>query len=415
MTGQEKIIVAGAGVVGICCGIFLLKKGCRVLLVDRRPPAEGASYGNAGVICNSGIAPLANPQMLIRIPWLLTNLDPRFRLHWPHAVALLPWVFRFIRQCNRRSQMHCVQSLGYLLKNTVADHLELLRETRAENYFNDTGWLRLYRNQNQFHATREERHHYREHGISFQVLNEKEIRDLEPCLTQSFSHGIWLDGTPSLTNPGQVCKQYADLFQRLGGKFVQAEFTALRPVKNGWELKSDRDQLLGSQVVVAMGAASPTLLRSIDIKTCLATERGYHLLYQPPPGISLNRSIVDVKYGFVMTPMEMGIRVTSGTDLAAHPAPPSYRQMNRLKPKIEKVLPLEKQLLDTPWMGERPSPPDSLPIIGSTKGHPGLWQAFGHGHLGLTLGPTTGKLIAELISGKIPNRQEQAFSPSRFL
>ena len=411
---MEKIIVAGAGIIGICCALYLSRKGYQVTLIDRRQPAEEASYGNAGIICNSGIAPLASPEILKHLPYLITNRHPQFRLHWPHAISLLPWIYRFIRHCNPHSKQHCIEALSYLLANTVSDHLELLRQIGAEKYYSDTGWLRLYRTAAQFQKTKDERHQYRAHGIRFQVLSGDQVRELEPALTRRYSDAIWLDGTPSVTNPGQVCKAYAAHFLAHGGRFIQSRLDRLRKMDKGWAVDAGGRRLPCDQVVVALGASAPTLLRTVGVKPSLACERGYHLLYRPAPGVSLNRPIIDVQYGFAITPMEPGIRVTSGTNLAARHAPPTPIQINVLREEIENTLPLGRQLLDTPWMGERPSTPDSLPIIGPTPSLPGLWQAFGHGHLGLTLGPTTGKLIADSIAGKPATKTEQAFWPSRF-
>ena len=165
---------------------------------------------------------------------------------------------------------------------------------------------------------------------------------------------------------------------------------------------------------MAMGAQSPLLLSTVGVKVPMVIERGYHLLFQPKSGKSLGRSIIDTQFGLVMTPMEMGIRVTSAVNLVAREIPPSFQQILDLAPQIESIFPFEKRNNDDPWMGNRPSTPDTLPIIGPAVGHDNLWLAFGHGHLGLTLGPKTGMLIADAMAGKTGASEANAFLPSRF-
>ena len=410
---MKNIIVAGAGFVGVGCAIALLKKGYRVTLVDRNEPGEEASYGNAGVIANNAIHPLASPELRSQLIKLSANRDSRFRLYWPHFGLLMPWLRQFVRRCNNKDSQRCMAALGNILASCRDDHLELLAQSGALAYLNDTGWLRLYRSESSFNDTQGVRRSYDEYGIKYQVVNSGEINDLEPSLIRQYSNGIWLTDTPTLTNPGAVCKAYGALFQKLGGEFLRTSIHSLESSGNGWALQTDKGPLPGEHVVIAMGAASPKLLKTVNIVSPIAIERGYHHLYEPIPGKSLIRSILDTDKGFVLTPMEMGIRVTSAVELVARHTHSTPIQITNLAEEIRGTLPLGQQQLDHPWMGNRPSAPDSLPIIGPTKGYPGLWQAYGHGHLGLTMGPTTGKWIADFIEGR-PMSDEQALClPSR--
>lgn len=411
---MKNIIVAGAGFVGVCCAIALRKKGFDVTLIDRREPGEEASFGNAGIIANSGIHPLANAAIKRQLPVLATNRDSRFRLHWPHLPKLIPWLSQFVGNCNDTVDRHCTEAMSQLLRNAVADHLELLQESNAMGYLNDTGWLRLYRDESQFQQTARGRQGFERYGVSFQVVNAGEITELEPHLTRRYVRGMWLDGTPTVTNPSAVCKAYAALFADLGGIFKRTTLSQITQTPSGWELGTEDGNIQATDIVVAMGASSPLLLKTAALKNSIAIERGYHYLYRPLPDKPLTRSVIDTQAGFVLTPMEMGIRVTSGVELVANHTHPTPHQINALSDQIRGTLPMGEQLLDEPWMGHRPSTPDSLPIIGPTPGKKGLWQAFGHGHLGLTLGPTTGKWIADTIAGKPLSAQQQVFSPARF-
>ncbi len=383
-------------------------------LIDRQPPARGASFGNAGVFNNSAIAPYQSLGILRHLPGLLAGRDPRFHLHWPHLFSLLPNLARFLSRCNARSFEHGMNALRYLLHDSVDLHLELLKQSGADTYFRDTGWLRLYSSRAQFAQTRTEREYYAQCGIRYTVLDAAEIAELEPHISRKYAKAIWLTGTPMVTNPGKVCLAYADYFRSLGGRFHIATAQQLRKVESGWKVTTHSGEMEAHEVVIAMGAQSADLLATIGVTVPMAIERGYHLLYRPAAGKSLGRSIIDTRYGLVMTPMEMGLRVTSAVDLVAREIPPNFRQILHLVPQINAIFPMEEQLLDEPWMGNRPSTPDSLPIIGPAVGHNNLWLAFGHGHLGLTLGPKTGLLIANAMVGKPRHAEASAFLPARF-
>jgi len=326
----------------------------------------------------------------------------------------MPNLIRFLSNCNARSFEAGMASLSYLLNDTVELHLELLKQSRGEKYFRDTGWLRLLYTQEDFLQTEAERESFDRYGVIYEILDAGAIKELEPDISRHYEKGIWLTNTPSVTNPEKVCLAYSDYFQSLGGHFQLANAQKLVKSGGGWQVVCDTGELEADDVVVAIGAQSPDLLSTIGIKVPMVIERGYHLLYQPKSEKSLGRSIIDTKYGLVMTPMEMGIRVTSAVNLVAREIPPSYQQILDLVPRIESIFPLEKKNDDDPWMGNRPSTPDTLPLIGPAADHDNLWIAFGHGHLGLTLGPKTGILIADAMAGKTRDSEANAFLPSRF-
>jgi D-amino-acid dehydrogenase len=250
--------------------------------------------------------------------------------------------------------------------------------------------------------------------VAYEILDTGEIKELEPDISRHYHKGIWLTNTPSITSPEKVCLAYADYFQSLGGNFQVSSAQKLGKLETGWKLSCDNGEMEADSIVVAMGAQSTRLLSTTGVTVPMVIERGYHLVYQPEPGKSLGRSIIDTQYGLVMTPMETGIRVTSAVNLVAREIPPTFRQILDLAPQIESIFPFQKHNNDEPWMGNRPSTPDSLPIIGPAPGHDGLWLAFGHGHLGLTLGPKTGILIADAMAGKTTDSEANAFLPSRF-
>ena len=416
---MKKVIVIGAGIIGICCALEIRKKGYAVSLLDKNAPASQASFGNAGVINNSGIAPYAHPDILSSLIRFSLNKDPRFLLHWPHIFSLLPWLFKFLSNCNENTYQHCTSSLSYLLEDAVALHRSYLREANAEDLLRDTGWLSLIKDQESFNLTSTSREDFDHHGVAYQILNSGEIHELEPHLKRKYAKAIWLTDTSSVSNPATACLSYLNLFKDIGGEFLSLDVKKLIPRNDKWQISCDGESLECDHVVIAMGMHSNDLIKPLRIRIPLAMERGYHLAYQLQAGKHLGRPIIEADQGIVMSPMDFGIRVTSAVNLVAREATANPKQIINLIPEIESILPMEKKITDQPWMGSRPSIPDSMPIIGPAAGtesqHRNLWLAFGHGHLGLTLGPKTGMLIANSLSGGINDKRADAFLPSRFL
>lgn len=410
----ENVVVVGAGIVGICCAIVLRQRGLSVQLIDRKGPAEETSYGNSGVICNSYLLPQAKPSLRSKLPAMLLNRDPRFLIHYPHLASLVPWLGRFAAYCNRKTMESRVPALSHLLAGAIEEHIDFMRQSGANQYLNNSGWLRLYRDQPSYGHSELERSYYDKYGVSYQTLDWDGIQQLEPDLRVRYERGIWLDKLPSVRNPGAVCQRYAQYFRSLGGIIVRSEIKHLARTSSGWTVHCETQAHRAGQVVVALGAWSPQLLGIDSFNNPIAIERGYHMMFRPADGADLRRSIMDVDRGFVMTPMEQGIRATSATNLTARETAPTYTQMIDLIPRIRETFPVGKQLLSEPWMGRRPSTADSLPIIGPAKLHPGLWYAFGHGHLGFTLGPVTGRIIGNAVAGDPWDPRNDPFLPSRF-
>ncbi len=411
---MKKVVVIGAGIVGVCCALELQKRGCKVTLIDSDPPVQGVSYGNAGVFNNSAVSPYQSRSIVKLLPSFMLNLDPRFRFHWPHVFLLMPWLLKSLSHCNARSFENGLNTLSYILKDAVDLHTTLLRESDAMHLFQDSGWLRLHPDEADYKKTEADRRDYDRCGVKYEILNSGEIQELEPDISRKYEKAIWLTHTPCVTSPEKLGMVYFEKFRSLGGKFQQLKAKQISRINSGLQVKTDSHTLECEHLVVAMGAKSSHMLRPLGIKIPLAMERGYHLSYQPAEGKKLNRSIIDAHLGLVMTPMDMGIRVTSGVNLVARETRPTYSQILNLEPEMKAIFPLGKRLIEHPWMGHRPSTPDSLPVIGRAVEFNNLWLAFGHGHLGLTLAPKTGELIANAIHG-IPNDAEaDAFLPNRF-
>ena len=412
---NKKITILGAGIVGICCAIELQQRGYRVQLIDRRGPGEETSSGNAGILSLSSIAPLASPELISRLPRLAANLDTDFRMHYAHLPMLLPWIVRFLARCNRRQYMEDGILLNALTVPSVASHLDLIDKSGAGGLVNQRGGLRLYRNMRTYLRDELEREIFERCQLNFSILERYEIRDLEPSLADLFVKAVLIHDSVSISNPESLCKAYAKYFQSLGGDIKLAEVTRLSWESGNWQVVTSNGTESVDRMVVALGAWTPDLIRQIGYRNPIAIERGYHTVFSAQPGKILNRPFFDVDCSYVMIPMSMGLRITSGTNLTYREAIETPQQIEKIIPRAKEAFPVENLLLEKPWMGRRPSTPDSLPIIGPAPRHRNLWLAFAHAHMGFTMGPITGTIIANYITGKSQPMPVEPYLPDRYI
>jgi D-amino-acid dehydrogenase len=301
-----------------------------------------------------------------------------------------------------------------LFARAVEDHEALLAEAGASRYLRKEGWLKLYRSDRAFAAFQGELALAKEFGISHRALQTDAARELEPSLAPVFRHAVHWQGVASLTNPLAVTRAYAARFAALGGVMIRGDARSLHRANGHWRIDAAEGPVDAADAVVALGPFAPDVLAPLGIKLPLAIKRGYHRHYRPAGNAALGRPVLDAEVGYCLAPMEQGIRLTTGVEFAARDAPPTPVQFDRLLPHATKLFPLGESVETTPWMGARPCFPDSRPVIGRAPGQNGLWLAYGHAHWGLTLGPTTGHLLADMLTGATPFCDPAPYGAERF-
>jgi len=409
------VAVLGAGIVGICCAIELQKAGFQVELIDRREPGSETSSGNAGIFSLGSIAPLASPALLPRLPGLIVNRYADFRMHYPHFPQLVPWLLKFLLRCNRKTYFQDGALIDAMMVPSLQAHLQLMGQSQANHLAIQNGTLRLYRHQASFERDSIDRELLEHCGVDFEVVEKQSIREMEPDLSDLFTRAVWVKQSVSLKNPRELCELYAKYFQSLGGTLKQQDLESIHHGGSGWSVRTSQGENQYAKLVLCLGAWTPRLLKPLGYKNPIAIERGYHMMLSSQTGKTLHRPIFDVDRSYVMIPMANGIRVTTGTNLIWRETAATPRQLHRVLPSAFESFPLAESLLDEPWMGRRPSTPDSLPLIGPAPRHANLWLAFGHAHMGLGLGPITGQIIASQISGKKSPVDASRCSPSRYI
>jgi D-amino-acid dehydrogenase len=411
---QTDAAVLGAGIVGTSIALHLAKRGLSVALVDRGAPGEETSYGNAGVIEGNTVFPPAFPSDLATLIRIGLKRATEANYHLSFLPRVAPWLFAF-RKFSRLDRLaETARVMRPLFARAVAEHETLLSGSGAEHYLRREGWLKLYRTERGFAAIKLELDLAREFDIPFDPLDVDGARVLEPSLQPRFRHAVhWPQGA-SLTNPLAVTRAYVARLAALGGVVLTGDARSLHRPSARWRIDTAEGPLDARDVVIALGPWAPDVLEPLGIRLPLGIKRGYHRHFRPAGNVGLIRPVLDAEIGYCCAPMEQGIRLTTGAEFAHRDAPPTPVQLDRIMPYAQKLFPLGEPVEAKPWLGKRPCFPDSRPVIGRAPGQPGLWLAYGHAHWGLTLGPATGRLMAEMITGATPFCDPAPYRAERF-
>jgi len=410
---QVDVVVLGAGIVGVSAAIAARQRGLSVVLVDRREPGNETSYGNAGILSSGSIMPLNKPSLWSALPTYLTNRHAALRWDPVWAIRNVDWVVRFLANTAPSRLKPRATALHGLIGASLKLHREWIVKADAAQRIRETGWLKAWRS-DAVAAARQEQAFLADYGIESRLLDRQAISALEPNILPVYKVGLLHTQTASVDSPGAVVTAYARMFAGSGGEIRQSDIKAIVPDGEGWRVVLADGAIAARHVVVALGPWSPDLLRPLGYRVPMAFERGYHREFKPNPARSLLRPIHDADGSFLMTPMEQGIRVTSGVELTARDAPSSFAQLDAVVPAARSVVEFG-EAVGEPWRGARPTLPDSLPMIGPAPRHSGLWFAFGNQHIGFTTGPATGAAIAAMITGTQPPFDAAPFSPGRYL
>jgi D-amino-acid dehydrogenase len=411
---RTDAIVLGAGIVGTSIALQLARRGLGVALVDRRAPGEETSYGNAGIIEGNTVFPPAFPSSASALLRIALKRAPEANYHLRELPQAAPWLLAFFAASRPQRLVETARIIRPLFARALAEHEALLADAGALRYLRRDGWLKLYRSDAAFAAAERELKLAAEFGIAYRALDIDGACVLEPHLARVFRRAVHWPGAASVSNPLAVTKAYAAHLARLGGVLLSGNAGSLHRADGHWRIETAEGPIDASEVVMALGPFAPDVLRPLGIRLPLGIKRGYHLHFRTNQNAGLTRPVVDVENGYCLAPMEQGIRLTTGAEFAARTAPPTPVQLDRLLPDARRLLPLGEAVEAAPWMGCRPCFADSRPVISRVPDRAGLWLAYGHGHWGLTLGPATGRLVAEMMTEATPFCDPAPYSAERF-
>ncbi|MDB5529537.1 MAG: amino acid dehydrogenase [Devosia sp.] len=409
---KTDVVVLGAGIVGVSVAIHLVKRGRSVVLVDRQGAGEGTSFGNAGLIQREGVAPHLFPQDMATLLKYARNQSTSMRFQWRALPAISRFLVQYWWSSRASSYRAIVEDYSKFIAHAVSEHAPLIEEAGASDLIGKAGWMQAYRGEANYRAAREQAEAFERFGLEHEALDADALRQREPGVTAELAGGIHWTQPWSVRDPLALTQAYLRLFQKLGGQFVTGDAMTLRNVAGGWEVDATNGAVTAKEAVIALGPWSDKMLRKLGRRLPLGVKRGYHMHYAPRGNATISMPIYD-DAGFLIAPMNHGLRLTTGAEFALLDAPPNPAQLDVAEKIAAASYPLGERLDPSPWMGARPCTPDMKPVIGP-EGREGLWLALGHAHHGLTLGPATGRLLAEMMTGQAPFIDPAPYSVSRF-
>ncbi|MEA2906723.1 MAG: hypothetical protein QOI12_4110 [Alphaproteobacteria bacterium] len=411
---RTDAIVLGAGIVGTSIALHLAKRGLSVALVDRRAPGEETSYGNAGVIEGNTLLSHPFPSSFTALLRVAFKRATEANYHLGFLPQIAPWLLAYRAHSTIERRIEFAETMRPLYARAVAEHEALIVEAEASHYLRQNGWLKVYRSKVTLAATARERDLAVTLGVPHQVLDTAATLAMEPALASVFHGALYWPDAASITNPLGLTRAYAARFSTLGGVMLTGDAGSLHRTGPVWRIETREGPVDAEVAVLALGPWTPDVLGPLGLRLPLAVKRGYHRHFRPRGNLGLSRPVVDADLGYCVAPMEQGLRLTTGAEFAARDAPATPVQFDRLMPQASALFPLGEPVEAAPWMGSRPCFADSRPVIGRAPGRAGLWLAYGHAHWGLTLGPVTGRLMAEMITGEVPFCDPMPYGAERF-
>jgi D-amino-acid dehydrogenase len=410
----KSILVLGAGMVGTCTALHLQQRGFDVVLVDRRAPGQETSFGNAGLIQQESVEPYAFP----RDPGFLLNvaLGRGAEVHW-HVRGLWQMagsLLSYFRNSQPAAHARATEAYSRLIAHATDEHAPLLSAAGAQDLVQREGFRFIFRTAKALdEGVQRALDLEQRYGVRHQAESTAELAKAEPALRVPLAGAVhWLDPW-AVNDPGALVQRYADLFVARGGRLLIGDATRLQAQGAGWSVQTTEGRVQAEQAVLALGPWADGIIRTLGYRFPLFLKRGYHQHYRSP--VQVNQPMLDAECGYVLAPMQRGLRLTTGAEFAPIDAAPTPVQVTKAEALARQLVDLGEPLPEPPWLGARPCTADMLPVMGPAPRHKGLWFNFGHSHQGFTLGPVAGRLLAEMIDEQPTWIDPAPYSPARFV
>ncbi|MEO1549584.1 MAG: FAD-dependent oxidoreductase [Pseudomonadota bacterium] len=409
-----RVIIAGAGIVGVSSGIWLRRfSDAEVTIIDRAGPGEGTSHGNAGVLAACSIAPVTAPGLTRKAPRMLMNPDFPLFLRWSYLPKLLPWLRKYLSHANDEDTRRIAKGLTEIVADSVAQHKALAAGTAAEDWVRESDYSFAYADRAAFEGDAYTWDLRREAGFVPELREGAELRAFEPNLAPEIGLLATVKEHGFIRDPGRYVKALAQEFEALGGKIIRAEIKDFEfDAERVRAVLTEAGPVPCDRVILATGVWSKPLLAKLGLQVPLETERGYHVIFEGASG-GPSHPIMVASGKFVATPMAQGLRCAGVVEFGGLEAGPSTAPLALLRRQAKAAFPDLSCTGEVEWLGHRPAPSDSLPLIGQVR-QTGLYTAFGHHHIGLTGGPKTGRIVAGLVADQPVNTDLRTFDPMRF-
>ena len=407
-----KVGIIGAGIQGVCNALFLQKKGYIVTLFDRDEPGNSASYGNAGHFSPYSSVPLNRPDIITDVPAMLLSSRGPLALKWNYIPKMIPWFLHYLKRFNKKSMLHTAKYMHQILNLSMDAYQEIFQEIDISNLVEQKGIIYIWTDQN-LKSRNLEIKTREDLGIKQKLLSKDDILDLEPNLNPVFHGGVLYEDAMHARDPYGITKKIFELFVNYGGKFIKSNVKSINQIeKNKTNIITEEKKYEFEKSVIACGAFSKKLTDQLDEKIPLDTERGYHVHFKNMDHL-IKRPVIFLDRGFGMTPMNQGLRAVGTVELGGLENPISQKRIEYIIRCAKELLPQLSKPQDQ-WMGFRPTLPDFLPVLGPSSKNKNIIYAFGHHHLGWTLGAITGKIISGMVTEEKTNLDLTPYSSKRF-
>ena len=412
-TLQSDVLVLGAGIVGVTLALKLQEHGHGVVLVDRGEPGAATSFGNAGLIERSSVFPYAFPRDLHTLLAYALQQKPAAHYHWQALPSLLPWLGAYWHHSSPRQYPAAIAGALPLIEHSWSEHAPLIEAAGASSLVNQHGWIKVWRTAESEEASLLQAEQSRPYGLDVRVLSQSELHEKEPGLSADVKGGVHYPDSRQIQDPQDLTSAYLKLFRQRGGVFMHGDARSLEAEQGQWRVQCDAGTVRAPQAAIALGPWGEELARRLGYRLNMGVKRGYHMHFDAQAA-PLTHVIVDVDHGYALAPMKRGIRLTTGAEFTRRDAPPTPVQLDTLEPIARRLHPLGQRVDALPWLGSRPCTADMLPVIGPAPAHKGLWFCFGHAHHGLTQAASSGRLLAEMISGRDTYADPRPYRVDRF-
>ena len=411
---SKTVAIIGAGIVGVSTALWLQREGHKVILIDKGAPGDGTSYGNGGVLASCAMVPVTGPGLIKKAPKMALSPNQPLFLKWWYLPKLMPWLVKYLKHANADDTRRISAAVKEIVGDSLADHQALAAGTRAEKWLIPSDYMFLYSDRAAFEAEALTWEIRRNHGFEWNELQGDEVKNADPVFSDQLGFAIRLQNHGRISSPGDYVKDLAAEVVAAGGQLLQAEVEDIvrdNNVVTGVRIAGET--IACDAAVIATGVWSGPLCKKLGLNVPLESERGYHIEFYDP-SVMPNAPVMIASGKFVMTPMEGRLRAAGVVEFGGLDAAPSRPPFDLLMRNVKAALPGLTWSRTEEWMGHRPAPSDSIPVIGEVPGTKGVFTGFGHHHIGLTGGPKTGRLLAQMIAGKQPNIDLTAYSPARF-
>ena len=409
---MKNIAVIGAGIVGICSAYFLKKSGFNVTLIDKEKPGTMTSFGHACSFADYANVPVNYPGLIWDIPSMLLRKDGPLAIDLFYILKNLPWAISFLRNCKKEKVNEIASSLTNLLKHSQISYDEIFQDVDVSEYISHEENLYLFDSKKSFEDNEYANVIRKNNNVKVRNLNKNEVKELEPNIADVYYAGQIFTGSRHTTNPLAISNKIFDKFLELGGIYINQNVKNIIQKENKIELRLEDKNFYFDKIIVSTGAWSNQIANKFGDKFPLDTERGYHILFDTNEKL-INRPVAWSESGFYLIQIHDGIRAAGTVEIAGLKKPPNKKRLAMIERQSRKVLPQLREVKST-WMGRRPTLPDSLPVIGKSQNNNNVIYAFGHQHVGWTLGAVTGKIIDSLSKDQVPNIDISAYAPDRF-